>query len=194
MITAQCDTAFDAGRTLVPRRPHRVVEHRPDRVCQWCCKVFTPLRCHARWCSGFCRREAWRARRFHYALIVWDRHLHSHFLYFASRAEAYAAAPADIPWSVVDIAAKPRPNDRQPVTIHEIVNRTRSVEVPWPDHCPRRPVHAGGTANHPPAQKRPSAAQGRANTPRQPATSHPWRHSELGGESRRRLRAGADQP
>jgi hypothetical protein len=179
------------------RRLHRRIESRPEQPCLWCNAMFTPRRSDARcrWCSVRCREAAWRASK-HWALITWSpkgQH-HATWSYHPTRAAAEAVAPrTGEPFTIADIDAKPDPTITFP-TPYEIGRRTRYIpgNDPYPNSRPRRddarpsavnplprPVRGAAGPVVPgtqtPAEKPPSAAQRRATTGRQPATTHPWR-------------------
>jgi hypothetical protein len=62
------------------------------------------------------------------ALVMWttgrDNEIRASWLFFATRAAARAAAPRDVPWSVVDVA---RPRWVNYPSIAEVVKRTREM-------------------------------------------------------------------
>jgi hypothetical protein len=79
------------------------------------------------------RRElrADNAKPKHFALVVWRevrkpgvRQIRSSFSYFASHADAARAAPADAPFTVVDVARKPWINLP---TVDDLVRRSRPL-------------------------------------------------------------------
>lgn len=99
--------------------------------CDRCHRLFTRRRRDAKWCSNACRQASYRIRHTHYALVVWGRRLEPSWQYFSTRTAALAAAPEEQPWSIVNVAAKPR----LPLpTVAEIVFRTREMlAIPYPD-------------------------------------------------------------
>lgn len=126
--------------TVPPRRVHRRIEHRLPRRCARCNWWFTPAQSHPnyRYCSHRCRTLAYRRRQAHWALITWDGEgeYHAHFRYFATPAEAHAAAPADEPFTVIDAAMPAKPS----MTVEALIKATTRpvMEVPYPNKAKPR--------------------------------------------------------
>jgi hypothetical protein len=79
--------------------------------CLWCGRVFSSPHDTARWCSHRCRTAAHRGPR-HWALIVWpdwSGQNNASWSYHPTRAAAIAAAPLDVPASIVDVTTRPDP-------------------------------------------------------------------------------------
>ncbi|MDH6245033.1 hypothetical protein [Mycobacterium sp. OTB74] len=107
----------------------------PAVTCARCGGVFRPARRPARFCSGRCRTWAWRHRPpLHWAVVTWTgAQQHAQWTYHRSRELAVAAAPDDVPYSVVHLH---RP--RSAVPLAEIDRQL--------DHAARRSHHVDDAA------------------------------------------------